>query len=264
MSNEPDHIDASSKDDKQAYALLNWYRQLPGESIWESMDNRFETLLPKTFGYHALWLGLIPEGEPMRHSPIQHHCHLSQLKENADVVSALDALPVQSESIDLVVMIHALELSPDPHQLLREVDRVLVPEGEVLIIHYNPLSWYGLWRGLLSWRGQPPWTLPFYTAHRLRDWLSLLGYDVLSTQGWEYTPPFKSPGLRQRLDWYDTFSSRYIPFFNGMSLIRAKKRVARLTPIRPRWKPGRRFVANGKLAEPTSRVNGLVRNESEK
>jgi SAM-dependent methyltransferase len=263
MSDEPGHMKTYAKNDRQADALLDWYRQLPGSLIWKGLDERLEQLLPKTFGYHALWLGLMPEDKPIRHSPIKHHCHLSQSLENADAMGLLESLPVQSECIDLVVIIHALELSPDPHQLLREVDRVLVPDGEVLIVHFNPLSWYGLWRSLLSWRGNMPWCMPFYNGYRLRDWLSLLSYDVLSSQGWEYIPPIKRPGLRQRLNWYEQFSGRYMPVFNGLSLIRAKKRVARLTPIRPSWKSGRSFVTNGKLAEPTSREKGLVRNQSE-
>ena len=55
-----------------------------------------------------------------------------------------DALPFPDHSLDLVVLPHALELSRDPHLTLREVERVLVPEGRVMILGFNPASLWGL------------------------------------------------------------------------------------------------------------------------
>jgi ubiquinone/menaquinone biosynthesis C-methylase UbiE len=49
----------------------------------------------------------------------------------SEVRSDLHHLPLAANSIDLVVMPHTLEFAPDPHQMLREVERVLVPEGQV-------------------------------------------------------------------------------------------------------------------------------------
>jgi ubiquinone/menaquinone biosynthesis C-methylase UbiE len=59
-----------------------------------------------------------------------------------------DALPFDSASLDLVVLPHTLELASDPHQTLREVERVLVPEGRVVIVGFNPASLWGLRQGL--------------------------------------------------------------------------------------------------------------------
>jgi SAM-dependent methyltransferase len=263
MRKESEAENASHRVEEVVHALEDWYLQPQGQSLWGQFDSQLEILLPRIFGYHVLWLGLIPEGtDPMTYSRIHHHCHICPGQKKADVRSSLEVLPLQAESVDLVVVMHALELTPDPHQLLRELDRVLVPEGEVLIVHFNPVSWYGLWRMLFRWRGVLPWCLPFYTGFRIRDWLSLLGYDVVGGKGWGFTPPFQRKGVYQRLAWYERFSGRYLRLFNGLSLIHAKKRVATLTPIRHRWQPGRSLMGNGKLAEPTSRENGLVRNKT--
>ena len=256
-------INACHRVEEVVHALEDWYLRPQGRSLWGQLDSQLEILLPKIFGYHVLWLGLIPEGaDPMAHSRIHHHCHICPGHKNANVRSALEALPIQAESVDLVVMIHALELTSDPHQRLREVDRVLVPEGEVLIVHFNPVSWYGLWRTLFRWRGIAPWCLRFYNGFRIRDWLSLLGYDVVGSKGWGFSPPFQRQSIYQRLAWYERFAGRYLRLFYGLSLIYAKKRVATLTPIRRRWQPGRSLMGNGKLAEPTSRENGLARNKT--
>lgn len=264
MSKKPNGIDPCHRTKDVVRYLQNWYQLPQGQRLWSQFESHLEQLLPKIFGYHVLWIGPIPEGaDPLRYSRIQHHCHMSSGSENADVRSSLDALPVQAESVDLVIMMHALELSPHPHQLLREMDRVLVPEGEVLIVHFNPVSWYGLWRILFHWRALVPWCLPFYTGFRIKDWLTLLGYDVFAGKGWGFGPPVQQQGVYQRLAWYESFCCRFFPIFNGLSLIRAKKRVATLTPIRSRWQPGRSLMGNGKLAEPTSRDNGLVRTKTE-
>ncbi|MBK6906226.1 MAG: methyltransferase domain-containing protein [Rhodocyclaceae bacterium] len=50
-----------------------------------------------------------------------------------DVFSDVHHLPFASNSIDLVVVPHTLEFDSNPHQVLREVERVLVPEGQVLV-----------------------------------------------------------------------------------------------------------------------------------
>jgi SAM-dependent methyltransferase len=55
-----------------------------------------------------------------------------------------DALPFPNQSLDLVLLPHTLELARDPHDTLREVERVLVPEGRVVIVGFNPASLWGL------------------------------------------------------------------------------------------------------------------------
>ncbi|MDX1336031.1 MAG: methyltransferase domain-containing protein, partial [Gammaproteobacteria bacterium] len=221
-------------------ALLNWYQLPPGAQIWPELEEQISNLLADSFGYYGVWLGPAPaEFNPDQHSRVRHHFQMLSGLNKDSFLSDAEALPIQSESVDLVVLVHGLELSQDPHQLLREVDRILVPEGNLLIIHFDPVSWYGLARLALFWKKQIPWKLPFYTGFRVRDWMSLLGYDVLRSRGMAYRPPMNSYGLYERLGWFERFSKRFLPFMNGLSLIHARKRVMTLTPVRQRWRPGR-------------------------
>lgn len=243
-------------------ALLNWYQLSPGAQIWPELEEQISNLLADSFGYYGVWLGPVPaDFNPVQYSRVRHHFQMLGGLNKDSLHSDAEALPIQSESVDLVVLVHGLELSQDPHQLLREVDRILVPEGNLLIIHFDPVSWYGLARMVLFWKKQIPWKLPFYTGFRVRDWMSLLGYDVLRSRGMAYCPPMNSYALYQRLGWFERFSQRFLPFMNGLSLIHAKKRVTTLTPLRQRWRPGRQLIPNGKLAEPTTRGSDFVRRQ---
>jgi hypothetical protein len=136
-----------------------------------------------------------------------------------------------------------LEFCSDPHGVLREVDRTLVPEGHVIIIGFNPISFMGLRRLAARNRGSAPWRGRYYTAWRVRDWLQLLGYDVLDTVSAGFRPPLRQAGLLRRLRAMETLGARFWPILGGAFVILARKRVATLTPLRPRWKPRRRISA---------------------
>lgn len=63
------------------------------------------------------------------------------------VVAALPhELPLAQHSVDLVIMHHTLDYASFPHQTLREVSRSLKSGGHLLIIGFNPLSFWGMRR----------------------------------------------------------------------------------------------------------------------
>jgi SAM-dependent methyltransferase len=150
-----------------------------------------------------------------------------------DCVSHAAALPLASQSIDAVLLPHTLEFELEPHGVLREVERVLVGEGHVLILGFAPFGSWAL-RHHLTPAGFPPGVRQFLSARRLGDWLRVLGFEVLDTQwaplGW----PLESPALSPLV----ALSARLAPLFGGrlgsVYLLKAKKRVYTLTPIRPR------------------------------
>jgi hypothetical protein len=88
-------------------------------------------------------------------------------------------------------------------------------------------------------RRQPPWCGRFISQARLRDWFQLLGFDVVLTTTYFFRPPLPSQSIMDRLGFLDRWGKRWWPFFGGAYVMVAKKRVATLTPIRPRWRPRR-------------------------
>jgi SAM-dependent methyltransferase len=158
---------------------------------------------------------------------------------------------VSSDSLDVLMLPHILEFSEQPHDVLREVERTLVPEGHAVVLGFNPLSLWTLWRWLVGWRGKLPWCGHFITTTRMKDWLSLLGFDVMETQYYFFRPPCQQETILRKLRFLERFGQRFWPIFGGGYVMLARKRVTTLTPIRPRWQPRRKLVTAG-LVEPMS------------
>jgi SAM-dependent methyltransferase len=154
-------------------------------------------------------------------------------------------LPIAVNSIDLVVLPHVLEFTDDPHQILREVVRVLVPEGQVIISGFNPWSLLGLKRIAPSARAQVPWSGRFINLPRLKDWLSLLSFDVIGGRMHSYLPPFSQEQWLRLFSFLDKAGDRWWPFAGGIYLLQAVKRVRGMRVITPSWRPA--IAANGNV-----------------
>ena len=142
-----------------------WLKTAPGRYLLDWELGRLDHAVTDAFGFHALQLGLpevdalranrmphrwvvndapvVPEPLPVR---VPHDDDITTMPPDVPVAlaSEFDALPFPSDSIDLVVLPHSLEFAPDPHLMLREVERVLRPEGRIVITGFNPASLWGL------------------------------------------------------------------------------------------------------------------------
>src|SRR5574343_949992 len=192
---------------------------------------RADASLADVFGYHALQaggLGLdLLRGNRMPHRWQARHDFDDSARPHALAFDSR-AWPWGAEALDLVVLPHTLERSADPHACLREVERVLIPEGHVCISGFNPWSLWGqrLLRaqrrassqGLASWLAQP------IAYPRLRDWLHLLGFELQQTHFLSWTPR-----------WLDPLARRWGPLCGDVYWVVATKRVkgGRLLPQRP-------------------------------
>jgi hypothetical protein len=179
-------------------ALSAWLETPPGQYLLAWEQAQLDRVVGDVFGFHALQLGL-PQ---------------------------LDGLRAHR-------MPHTLELASDPHRTLAEVERVLMPEGRVVIIGFNAASLWGLRQRLGRLRrmfgGRTPLFLPrpgeFIGYWRLRDWLRLLSFEVEGGRFGAYRPPLASPRWLDRFAWMDRIGDRWWPVFGGVYMVVAVKRV---------------------------------------
>jgi len=221
--------------------LGSWLQTPPGQHLLAWEQARLDEAVADVFGYHALQLGL-PELDGLRDNRMPHRWVGSDAVGTrsghavpVDLRCEFDALPFPNASIDLVVLPHALELARDPHQTLREVERVLVPEGRVVITGFNPASLWGLRqraghlkRGLGLGRGRPlylPSSGEFIGYWRLRDWLRLLSFEVEGARFGAWRPAVKSEAWLQRWAWIDNVADRWWPVLGAVYFLVAVKRV---------------------------------------
>jgi len=212
-----------------------WLQSPQGSYVLEWEQAKIDALVADIFGFHALQLGL-PQVDYLRDNriPLRLKAGESGL---VDVGCDLRQLPFASASLDLVVLPHVLEFLPDPHQMLREVERVLIPEGQVVIAGFNPLSLWGLRRYLPGQReGLFPWNGNYLSVLRLKDWLALLGFEVDRGNFGCYAPPFEQSKWLQRCHFMEPAGDRWWGFAGGTYLLRAVKRVPGLRLVLPAWK----------------------------
>jgi SAM-dependent methyltransferase len=208
-------------------------------------------MVQDVFGYQLLQLGEL--GSDLAHlqtCPVRHKTlvvHGVPAPPNG-VIAEPRSLPVAGDAIDAVVLPHTLDFSPDPHQVLREIERVLIPEGRAIITGFNPFSLWGVWRLFGRWRGGVPWCANFLSYPRLSDWLSLLGFDIERMDVMEFQPPTRT----NRFDGWERVGRQVWPMLAGIYVVRAVKRVSRVTPLQPRWSRLRVLGPRGAI-EPTAR-----------
>jgi SAM-dependent methyltransferase len=165
----------------------------------------------------------------------------------ADLAARLTALPIQRDSVDAVLLPHTLEFESDPQAVVREVDRVLTSEGQLIVLGFRPWSLWGL-RSAGSRTGFPPGMRQLLPEARIRDWLGLLGYEVVQVRPYLYSRPWErgAPQSRRMLR-----RGLFNPLPAGAYLLKARKRVYTLTLIRPRWRERPQVI--GSLVKPTTR-----------
>lgn len=211
------------------------------------------------FGFHALQLGLA-ELDALAANRMPHRwlaTHVATV--GASIVTDFSALPFPANSLDLVVLPHALELTADPHTTLREVERVLVPEGRVVICGLNPLSLWGLRQRRAHFYhrlGFGHMFLPqgeFIGYWRLRDWLRLLGFEVEVSRFGCYRPALSREKWLQRFAWMDWAGRRWWPILGAVYFLVAVKRVHGMTLLSPAWK-----TSKGLTSAPVSIANKVT------
>ena len=237
-----------------------WYSSSLGQHLAENEKEILDKYLPDLFGYFLLQCGC-PEvksegraGNWLKSSRVStKFCLDYELNQGVSFQSYFDQLPMKSDSLDIVILPHVLDFSADPHQVLREVERVLIAEGHVVILGFNPWSIWNIFRQFLFWTEQSPWNARFLAASRVMDWLALLGFDVVQRQGYFYKPPIQNDNIIKKMAIFEKLGQRFWPNFGAGYVLVAKKRVQTLTPIRPRWRTRRQVVANGLNTETINR-----------
>lgn len=227
--------------------LRAWHLHGAGHLLLEAELAQMDDVLQNLFGYHLLQIGRSHDEDLLASSRISHRIVLDDDIEHGDCSATilrgtLDELPIASDSIDVVVLPHTLEFEQDPHRVLREVERVLIAEGHVVLLGLNPWSLWGMVRWVRRRHGAPPWCGRFLGLMRIKDWLALLGFDVVLTRQYFFRPPLKQEGLMRKLMFMEKIGARLWPRLSGAYLVVAKKRVTTLTPIKPRWKPRRSLI----------------------
>ena len=214
----------------------DWMETTLGQHLLQLEQQKFDAAVGDLFGYHAVQIGL-PQANLLKNSRIPHLLHADT--NLGELRCETDYLPFAESCIDLLCLPHALEFSQNPHQTLREAARVLVPEGYLLITGFNPISAWGV-RHVMRKQQQSqinyPWHGQFFSVYRLKDWLTLLGLEMVDIQFCNYQLPVNNEKWLKRFAIFDKMGNKWWPMMGGLYFIVAKKRVVNMTLLKPNWK----------------------------
>jgi len=228
-------------------ALNDWWQSPLGQHVLQQEKVTLQSMTTYFHGYYQLQIGTQTPLLPTLSKPsIQ-----KVMAKRGDIEGDSTALPFKCYSVDTLLLVHELEFSNDPHQVLREAERILVSDGTLILCHINPWSLWGLKR-LFSWQDTPPWQGSFFGQTRIKDWLALLNFEVIASERLLFSPPIQSSSWFKRFSFMERWGKRLWPLFSGVTLLVATKRTIPLTPVKQFWQ--RKQVFSSKLVQsPMSR-----------
>lgn len=197
------------------------WSQIPcGEYYRDALAYHLRPSLAKLYGFHLLKLGNLSAEIDTECCAIAHQVNVGLKGAQLQVLADPLSLPFESKSVDACLLAHTLAWSSDPHRILREVDRVLIDDGWMIISGFNLFSMLGMGKLIPGIHRKIPWNSRMFTQMRLLDWLSLLNYEVIQRSGFQVLPWSRQGGQ---------MISRHLPALGCLNLIIARKRTFPLT-----------------------------------
>ena len=209
-----------------------WFKSPLGQYLLNLEYGYINPVVMDTFGFYAIQMGNL-DIDFLDHSRIPNKFSLNS--NHADLMASNEALPFEEASVDLIIAPHILEQMAEPYELLKEIHRVLMPEGRLIISGFNPMSLWGIKR-LLSFDIDYPWNTKFIPLSKIKEWLPIIGLEMVEGKMGCYVPPIQQSSWLKKLHTMEKLGDRWWPMLGGFYFLVIQKRVHGMTPIRPLWK----------------------------
>ncbi|HEX5791630.1 MAG TPA: class I SAM-dependent methyltransferase [Rheinheimera sp.] len=210
----------------------DWQQFNQGDALSQAIVVALQPWWQRIFGYYLLKVGDLSCQLDTSGCKVQQHINVGRYSSDLMLQADADALPFSDSSVDAVLLSHNLEFTPDPHHVVREAHRVLRSDGYLILTGINPYSMVGVLKCWPTLQQRYPWQGRFFSIARVKDWLHLVGFEVLVEQRF-----FCSAMVaREHRDGvWQQWIERYLNYFASSYMIVARKRELPLTPIRPKW-----------------------------
>lgn len=241
--------------------MNQWFQSSLGQSIVDNEVVKCSKLIPSGYYANSLQVGLpwvnYARGHEISNRFVVDTAYAGAKAGSIDmqtaaglVIANSEALPFPERSQDLVILPHTLDYSTQPHEVLRQVNQILSPEGCLVITGFNLISFYGAIKLVKSRSANMPWNGHFYSVVRVQDWLGLLDYDLVGAGMMSYQPPIQSEKWRGKLSFIEKAGDRWWPGMAGVYVIVARKREMSVTPLPKPTRIWRQLIPG--MAQPAS------------
>ena len=241
--------------DYRQSAMDLWYRKMPGSALVDMEREQLEGLLSHIFGDHLLQIGGPSDMSLVSASPIGHKLSLGLQSAAPSNVSFIQAnfleFPIMPNSMDVVVLAHLLEFIEDPQAVLQEIHHALVPNGQLIVVGFNPWSLWNVLR-LKKNKCECPWDGKFWSPAQVKRWLRAMGYSIVTSKTLCFRPPMSDYQWYKRLLYLEAVGQLCAPGCGAVYLIAAQKKVVGMTPLKVNgW--SKKYAVNNGYVEPTTR-----------
>ena len=238
--------------------VSEWFKTQLGEEVLDKEKSLLNQLLPSMFGYYLVQTGFGAPQWLTSSSTIHKKVFVSELPQISEyyhsVCSRLDELALATESVDVAILHHSLDFESAPHRALREIARVIIPGGKIVIVGFNPWSIWGFCQLFMATSARLPWCGNFLSPYRISDWLKLLDFQVEGYESILHGLPTARPKVRKLFGWLAYLGQHIWRQKGGVYVMVATKQVSTLTPIKPAFQSVRDMVhlPIGGIAKPST------------
>ncbi len=220
--------------------IREWFESDLGQYVLQTESAMLDQLLPAHFGYNLAQFS-VQSRSLYASSQVQNKFAVSLDESLEGALMARPAeLPLISDCLDVAIVHHLLDFTESPQDILREIARVTLPMGHIVLVGFNPLSFWGAWKLMAKFKGRAPWNGSFIRPGRLMDWLNLLNFKIDRAQYAIYRPPVAR--CSGRVGDFSRGVSRDVNLPTGaIYVIVAQKHVGAIRPQKPVWKPAPAF-----------------------
>jgi hypothetical protein len=212
------------------------------------IENEIAEISRKMFGYHLVRLGNLSSQIELPDCPIQHKVNITTSQQiHSSILAKPTDLPISEKSVDAFLLAHELDFARDPHQIIREVNRCIMPNGYLILSGFNPFSLSGLCKYLPINQQNVLHQARFFSCARIKDWLQLLGFEIVDVKHLLFNELFLHRKLREPSKW-NAWCHEYLSMLTTMYVIVARKREIPLSMIKPKWKTKTKFATVGASA----------------
>ncbi|CEZ19713.1 Type 11 methyltransferase [Candidatus Methylopumilus planktonicus] len=209
-----------------------WFKSPLGQYLLALEYDYINPVVMDTFGFYAIQMGNF-DIDFLDQSRIQNKFSLNS--NHPDLMTSNEALPFDEASVDLLIAPHILEQMIEPYELLKEIHRVLMPEGRLIITGFNPVSLWGIKR-LLSFDIDYPWNTKFISLSKIKEWLPIVGLEMIEGKMGCYVPPIQQESWLRKIHAMEKLGDRWWPMLGGFYSLVIQKRVHGMNAIQPLWK----------------------------
>lgn len=217
----------------------HWLTQFLGSNVLQIEQQYLPKYLNNCNGKHALLIGVPRQNVLFKSNKILNHYALTPLSDRLNRIRCIESkfneLPIASSSMDLVLLPHTLDMCDRPEQLLNEVCRIVKPEGHVVILGFNPFSFWGLMQRFLK-NSTVPWSFKFLKSSIVINWLENTNFELQKKGGFLFQPPIQNETIFKKLRFLEWIGQKFFPSLGGVYVLVAKAKVIPLTPIKLKWK----------------------------